>query len=214
MALDDKDGGLNRLVQMGKEKGYVLYDEVSEVLPGDFSGGEELDDVLAGLDTAGIEILEEPKDFEKKLEESEEFLDLGRAQPGRSEEFFNMAVLAIRTASVVNGVSRLHARISRVMWRSLWPGIPTDEIPIAHVTNGVHPQSWISNEMRHIYDSYLGPGWAELAGDTSVWRRSAQIPTDELWRTHERRRERLVTFSRRQSWPSRSVARSVRMSGG
>src|SRR5438270_3221789 len=61
---------------MGKEKGYVLYDEVSEVLPGDFSGGEELDDVLAGLDTAGIEILEEPKDFEKKLEESEELLDL------------------------------------------------------------------------------------------------------------------------------------------
>src|SRR5438270_5028812 len=61
---------------MGKEKGYVLYDEVSEVLPGDFSGGEELDDVLAGLDGAGIEILEEPKDFEKKLDESEDFLDL------------------------------------------------------------------------------------------------------------------------------------------
>ena len=128
----------------------------------------------------------------------EEFLDLGRAQPGRSEEFFNMAVLAIRTASMVNGVSRLHARISRAMWRNLWPGVPTDEIPIAHVTNGVHPQSWISNEMRHIYDSYLGPGWAELAGDTRVWRRSAQVPTDELWRTHERRRERLVRFTRRR----------------
>src|ERR1700694_2628382 len=61
---------------MGKEKGYVLYDEVSEVLPGDFAGGADLDDVLAGLDTAGIEILEEPKDFEKKLEEGEELLDL------------------------------------------------------------------------------------------------------------------------------------------
>src|SRR5204863_192973 len=63
---------------------------------------------------------------------------------------------------------------------------------------GVHPQSWISNEMRHIYNSYLGPGWAELAGDTRVWRRSAQVPTDELWRTHERRRERLVRFTRRR----------------
>src|SRR6266542_4252241 len=61
---------------MGKEKGYVLYDEVSEVLPGDIPGGPELDDVLAGLDVAGIEILEEPKDFEKKLEEGEELLDL------------------------------------------------------------------------------------------------------------------------------------------
>ena len=76
MALDDKFDGLQRLVQMGKEKGYVLYDEVSEVLPGDINGGAELDDVLAGLDVAGIEILEEPKDFEKKLEETEELLDL------------------------------------------------------------------------------------------------------------------------------------------
>ena len=76
MALEDKFEGLNRLVQMGKEKGYVLYDEVSEVLPGDLAGGAELEDVLAGLDTAGIEILEEPKDFEKKLEEGEELVDL------------------------------------------------------------------------------------------------------------------------------------------
>src|SRR5262245_19243769 len=61
---------------MGKEKGYVLYDEVSEVLPGEMAAGPELDDVLAGLDVAGIEILEEAKDFEKKLEESEELLDI------------------------------------------------------------------------------------------------------------------------------------------
>src|ERR1017187_2787951 len=61
---------------MGKEKGYVLYDEVSEVLPGDLAGGADLDDVLAGLDVAGIEILEEPKDFEKRIEETEEILDL------------------------------------------------------------------------------------------------------------------------------------------
>ena len=76
VALEDKFEGLQRLVQMGKEKGYVLYDEVSEVLPGDMRGGAELEDVLAGLDVAGIEILEEPKDFEKKLEEGEELLDL------------------------------------------------------------------------------------------------------------------------------------------
>ena len=77
MALDEKFDGLQRLVQMGKEKGYVLYDEVSEVLPGDINGGAELDDVLAGLDVAGIEILEEPKDFDKKIDgEAEELLDL------------------------------------------------------------------------------------------------------------------------------------------
>jgi RNA polymerase primary sigma factor len=76
VAIDDKFDGLQRLVQMGKEKGYVLYDEVSEVLPSELPVGGELEDVLAGLDVAGIEILEEPKDFEKKLEESEEIIDL------------------------------------------------------------------------------------------------------------------------------------------
>jgi RNA polymerase primary sigma factor len=76
VAIDDKYDGIQRLVQMGKEKGYVLYDEVSEVLPGELPGGSELEDVLAGLDVAGIEILEEPKDFEKKLEETEELIDL------------------------------------------------------------------------------------------------------------------------------------------
>jgi RNA polymerase primary sigma factor len=76
VALDDKGDGLQRLVQMGKEKGYVLYDEVSEVLPGDLSTGGDLDDILAGLDVAGIEILEEPKDFERKLDEGEELVDI------------------------------------------------------------------------------------------------------------------------------------------
>src|SRR5258706_2174523 len=61
---------------MGKEKGYVLYDEVSELLPGDMSGGADLDDVLAGLDVAGIEILEEPKDFDKKIDDAEDLIDL------------------------------------------------------------------------------------------------------------------------------------------
>jgi RNA polymerase primary sigma factor len=76
VAIEDKYEGLERLVQLGKEKGYVLYDEVSEILPaGELAGGAELEDVLAGLDGAGIEILEEPKDFEKKLEE-EDLLDL------------------------------------------------------------------------------------------------------------------------------------------
>jgi starch phosphorylase len=128
----------------------------------------------------------------------EAFLDLGRVHPGRSDEPFNMAVLAIRTASVVNGVSRLHGRVSRAMWRDVWPGVPEDEIPISYVTNGVHPQSWISDDMRTLYDRYLGPRWAEQPGDTSVWKRGEQVPGEELWRTHERRRERLVAFARRR----------------
>ena len=71
MALEDKYDGLQRLVQMGKDKGFVLYDEVSEVLPSDLSTGAELEDVLAGLDTAGIEILEEALRLTQELQRLE-----------------------------------------------------------------------------------------------------------------------------------------------
>jgi starch phosphorylase len=128
----------------------------------------------------------------------EQLLDLGRVHPGQTAEPFNMAVLAIRTAGFVNGVSRLHGSVSRAMWQEVWPGVPVDEVPIVHVTNGVHPQSWISEDMRNLYDRYLGPRWAEEPGDTRVWARGEQIPGEELWRTHERRRERLVAFARRR----------------
>ena len=81
MATDEKYGRLKQLMDLGKEKGYVLYDEVNELLTDDFGGGRELDDLLADFDTAGVEILEEPKlDFEKKIDEGDEFGDLDIAQ--------------------------------------------------------------------------------------------------------------------------------------
>jgi RNA polymerase primary sigma factor len=105
VALEDKFDGLQRLVQMGKDKGYVLYDEVSEVLPGDLAGGSELDDVLAGLDVAGIEILEEPKDFEKKLEEGEEVLDL-ELPPGLGEKINDPVRMYLREMGTVPLLTR------------------------------------------------------------------------------------------------------------
>jgi RNA polymerase primary sigma factor len=105
VALEDKFDGLQRLVQMGKDKGYVLYDEVSEVLPGDLAGGSELDDVLAGLDVAGIEILEEPKDFEKKLEEGEEILDL-ELPPGLGEKINDPVRMYLREMGTVPLLTR------------------------------------------------------------------------------------------------------------
>ena len=126
----------------------------------------------------------------------EAFLDLGRVHPGRVAEPFNMAVLAIHTSGSVNGVSRLHGSVSRAMWQDVWPGVPVDELPISHVTNGVHPQTWISGEMCDLYERYLGPRWTQEPGDNGAWSRAGQIPGEELWRTHERRRERLVSYAR------------------
>jgi len=124
-----------------------------------------------------------------------DFLELGLAN-GKGE--FCMTVLALRLASRANGVSKLHGEVSRTMWQSLWPGVPVEEIPIGHVTNGVHFRSWISAEFNQIYDRYLGPAWREEPANSEVWSRVKSIPAEELWRTHERRRERLVAWTRRR----------------
>ncbi|MDF1512727.1 MAG: alpha-glucan family phosphorylase [Anaerolineae bacterium] len=125
-----------------------------------------------------------------------DFMAMGRENPNDHNESFCMTVLAIKLSAYTNGVSQLHGEVSRDMWQSLWPGVPTQEIPISHVTNGVHILSWISRDMKVIYDRYLGPRWREDPGDKSVWKNAMAIAPDEIWRTHERRRERLVGFTR------------------
>ncbi len=123
----------------------------------------------------------------------EKLIEVGRG--GQDE--FSMAVLAIRMANRINGVSRLHGLVSRRMFAPLWPGTPVEEVPIGHITNGIHARSWISYDIATLYDRYLGPRWTEDPSDQSVWKSVVEIPDEELWRTHERRRERLVAFARR-----------------
>ena len=123
-------------------------------------------------------------------------LALGRAEGGNAGEPFNMARLAIREASHVNGVSRLHRQVTRKMWCDMWAGVPMDEVPVKYVTNGIHIPSWVSRDMATLLDRYLGPGWLERPTDEAVWDGIEKVPDSELWRTHERRRERLVAFAR------------------
>ncbi len=128
----------------------------------------------------------------------EQFLALGRENANDPSQGFNMAVLAIRLANMVNGVSQLHGSVARQMWQNMWPGVPIHEIPIDAITNGIHDRSWISHDMAGLFDRYLGPRWISEPADQSVWQRVDRIPDEELWRTHERRRERLVAFARRR----------------
>jgi starch phosphorylase len=125
-------------------------------------------------------------------------LALGRQEPGNESEPFGMTVLALRTSNVSNGVSRLHGEVSRRMWQKIWPGLHVSEIPIRSITNGIHTQSWLSPEITQLYDRYLGPKWSERPNDPAIWKRVERIPDEELWRTHERRRERLVAFARKR----------------
>lgn len=124
------------------------------------------------------------------------FLGLGRENENDSNESFCMTVLALKLSGFCNGVSELHGDTSRKMWRSIWPEVPNNEIPVGHITNGIHIRTWISGEMASLFDRYLGMRWWMDPIDSSVWERIDRIPDAELWRTHERRSERLVSFVR------------------
>ncbi len=126
----------------------------------------------------------------------DQFLALGRTNPHDAFEPFSMAMLAINLSSKTNAVSKLHGVVSRKLFGSAWKDLPEHEVPITHITNGVHAKSWISEEMADLFERYLGPKWSEEISDQNVWRRVEEIPDDELWRIHERRRQRLVAFCR------------------
>ena len=126
----------------------------------------------------------------------ERFLQLGRQNPNDTHEPFCMTVLALRLSSGANGVSKLHGEVARGMWNLTWNGVPEDEVPITSITNGIHTRSVISRDLSDLYDRYLGPGWVNSPDDHSIWKRIDEVPDTELWRTHERRRERLVNFAR------------------
>jgi len=125
-----------------------------------------------------------------------DFLGLGREDPDNDGEEFCLTVLALRLSAYNNGVSRLHGRTSRAMWRHIWPSLPLDEVPITHITNGVHPRSWISHDMIDLLDRYFGPEFLDTPTNREIWDRIDRISEEELWRTHERRRERMVAFAR------------------
>ncbi|MDP9151439.1 MAG: alpha-glucan family phosphorylase, partial [Myxococcota bacterium] len=127
----------------------------------------------------------------------QELLGLGRIDPRDQGAPFTMPVLAIRASDHYNGVSELHGEVSRKMWRGLWPELPTHEIPIDFITNGVHTTSWVASEMGALFTRYLGPAWAERTDDAELWERAYEIPDAELWQVHEHRRHRLVQRARR-----------------
>ncbi len=155
--------------------------------------------VPAGLERFGFDLIDEH--FTPLFKElglpRDQFLDLGRENMG-GYELYSMPVLALKASGASNGVSVLHGRVSREMWQWMYPKLPVKEVPIGAVTNGVHTLSWTSQEMALLFDRYLDPAWRERPDDPKVWEGIDRIPDSELWRTHERRRERLVAFARRR----------------
>ncbi len=195
--------GLERIRRLMETKGLTFYEAREAAASGSIFTTHT--PVPAGIDRFQPEVIDHYfGEWYGRLGISrDEFLALGRENPSDPGEWFSMAVLAIRLADQTNGVSKLHGVVSRGLWPRLWPEAPPEEVPIDSVTNGVHALSFISGDMLGLYERYLGPRWAEAsmnrdAADAAVWARANEIPGEELWRTHERRRERLVNFARRR----------------
>ncbi|MEP7287600.1 MAG: alpha-glucan family phosphorylase [Chloroflexota bacterium] len=155
--------------------------------------------VAAGLERFGFDLIDEHFAYLWSAFglTRDQFIDLGRENMG-SYELYSMAVLAINLSSAANGVARLHGEVSREMWQWMYQGLPIDEVPIGHVTNGIHVETWTSREMGSLFDRYLDPSWREDPSNEATWAEIDKIPDAELWRTHERRRERLVAFARQR----------------
>ena len=156
--------------------------------------------VPAGHDRFSSELIEEhlgPLRDALRLPD-EAFMALGQVDSQDPTETFCMTVLALRLSRRANAVSSLHGHVSRGMWKGLWPGRAVDEIPIGHVTNGVHVPSWLAPQMGRLYDRHMGPDWAQRSGEPEVWQSVDQIDDGELWEIHQVLKARLLNFVRRR----------------
>ena len=123
-----------------------------------------------------------------------EFIRLG-LKPGDPYNF-NMTVLALNMSGRKNGVSALHGAVSRNIFNSIWPGIHEDEVPITHITNGIHTMTWLAPGFRHLFDKYFPSDWKYRLDDESVWESVDNIPDDELWKTHKALKTQMIRFIR------------------
>ncbi len=124
-------------------------------------------------------------------------LGMGRVDPYNHGEEFCMTVLAIKMSRRRNAVAALHGQVSRAMWTGLYPGRMADEVPIGHITNGIHVLSWLATPMRQMFDRHLAIDWMRRTGEPDTWEPIETIDNGELWETHQTLKYELLEFVRR-----------------
>jgi starch phosphorylase len=126
----------------------------------------------------------------------DDFMGLGRVHPTDLNEPFCMTVLALKLSRHANGVSALHGTVSRRMWQPLYPQKTEDEVPIGHITNGVHLPSWVAPQMQLLFDRHLGTDWAKRQRHPQTWEGVKTVEDAELWETQQVLKARLINFVR------------------
>ena len=152
--------------------------------------------VPAGNDIFPIDLVEKYfKGFWPRLGiDREEFLKLGMKPCKELEPGFNMGIFALKIAGKKNGVSKLHGAVSRELFGDVWPEIAANESPITYVTNGIHTCTWLSPELKKLYNKYLIPYWQDNIFDQKVWNGINDIPNNELWEAHQKRKNKLLEY--------------------
>ena len=137
----------------------------------------------------------------------EAFFNLGR-NPNPWGNTFSMPVLAIGMSQYRNGVSELHGHIARDMWHHLWPNLKVDDVPITHITNGVHTGSWLARRLRLLLDKYMQENWMDSLDKSQIWDAVDSIPDAELWEVRRHLKRKLVHYMRehaRDQWLEGSI---------
>jgi starch phosphorylase len=140
----------------------------------------------------------------------DKFLALGAYDNGNGNGMlFNMTALAIRSAEGVNAVSQLHRDVTRRMFSPMWPAVPTSQVPVRNVTNGVHVPTWVAAELSKLLENHIAPDWRDRHDDPELWDAIHAVPDDELWEVRQALRGYLFGFIReraRQRWTDRQAA--------
>ena len=128
----------------------------------------------------------------------DEVMDLGSETPGDRNASFCPTVLALNLTRRSNGVAALHGRVSRKMWQHLYPGRTEEEVPIGHITNGVHVRTWLATDMHDLLAHYLGKRWLDSISRPELWSKIDSVPDAELWEIHQVLKARLFSYARRR----------------
>lgn len=147
----------------------------------------------------------------------DQFVDIARNTKTWGGDTYSMPILAMHHANYANAVSELHEDVSRKMWQFLWPERRLDEVPITHVTNGVHTGTWLARRMRGLFDRYLGQEWLENIDNPDIWEGIEAIPDNEFWVVRRHLKRKLVAYMMersRQSWLTTTVHPVQVIAGG
>ncbi|HKX30244.1 MAG TPA: alpha-glucan family phosphorylase [Blastocatellia bacterium] len=128
--------------------------------------------------------------------ELDQLMAWGRVDAYNYTEDFCMTVLALKLSRRANAVSSLHGQVSRAMWAPLFPALSEEQVPIGHITNGVHVPTWLAPQMHQVYDRHLGPDWPEHCSEPGFWEAIDDIDDGELWETHQTLKVQLIELAR------------------